>query len=644
MVEVKGVVDMEKEMEKDHVHENKPASEDVETTLNDMWADLSKVHPDFSSPNHATLREKVRQRMISLCKDSNSPSKPGVSSRTRSRQVKKAASPSNVGVLKILKSASKPQLAGSTQGVASRKRRRTNSGGRGTSTTRARVDTESGLPSSTTQSSQPVTPSSCNQSPTPSASESVSGSVSGTVVDTGIYSENAGGEIAGRGDVDVEEGDVLVGSDMEERDEPQHQAPPVVEQRLAKLETLIDHVMHEVRDVKATTTKLGKVGSGSTNFIKINVGGTVFTTRKSTLSRFEGTFLSAIASGFFQDELDENGNVFIDRDPKHFQFILNWLRDPSAPQSWPVNDQSLLHELAYFGLRDEVYKGAIYVAYGFDGASRLSTIECFSPLVKKWQKIAEFKCELSSPACAPMGGKMYITGGKNAKNRAVGTVAYFDPYDKQIHITTDLQIARFGHGLVELDDHIYAVGGYGDDGSRVALVEKYNETTKQWTDVPRLIEKRSALGCDALKGKIYVAGGYGPGSGNTLATSVEVYNPKLNAWAVVSPLNTPRAHVCCIAFQGQLWAIGGYDGGHASHKVEIYNPEKNEWKDGPALIRKRSVVVCAVLDNELYAIGGYDGQNYLSCSEVYSPSLEKWIHGPEMLTPRGRHCVCTLPI
>jgi len=47
---------------------------------------------------------------------------------------------------------------------------------------------------------------------------------------------------------------------------------------------------------------------------------------------------------------------------------------------------------------------------------------------RKWSEVAKFKIELSSPACAEMGGKMYITGGKNAKNRAVATVAYFDPF------------------------------------------------------------------------------------------------------------------------------------------------------------------------------------------------------------------------
>lgn len=418
----------------------------------------------------------------------------------------------------------------------------------------------------------------------------------------------------------------------------------LLKDRVERVEGLLEKTIHELVTLKSTPNLLAPIKKASENFIKINVGGTVFTTRKSTLMRVDGTYLSAIASGSFEDERDVDGNVYIDRDPKYFQYILNWLRDPSAPQEWPQSDQGLLHELMFFGIKDEIVKGSIYVAYGFDGIGRLSTIECYNPMHRAWNKVAEFKFELSSPACAEMGGKMYITGGKNAKNRAVPTVAYFDPYYKEITLTSDLNIARFGHGLVMLDNYIYAVGGYGDDGGRVASVERYSEKTRKWESIHPLLNVRSALGCDALRGKIYVAGGYGPGTTtNQLVSSVEMYDPQVKHWVTVAPLKTPRAHVCCVTYQGKLWAVGGYDGHQASHVVEIYDPDTNMWTDGPSLRKKRSVVVCTVLGDTLYAIGGYDGQNYLSCAEMYDPERKVWTTGPEMQVARGRHCVCTLP-
>ena len=149
----------------------------------------------------------------------------------------------------------------------------------------------------------------------------------------------------------------------------------LVKARLDKVERMLETTMKELVAVKAAGPAVsGKFGA-SANFMKINVGGTVFTTRKSTLMRVDGTYLAAIASGRFEDERDEHGNIYIDRDPRHFEYILNWLRDPDAPQAWPEQDQGLLHELMFFGLKDEMIKGSIYVAYGFDGHGRLNTIE-----------------------------------------------------------------------------------------------------------------------------------------------------------------------------------------------------------------------------------------------------------------------------
>lgn len=52
------------------------------------------------------------------------------------------------------------------------------------------------------------------------------------------------------------------------------------------------------------------------NIVRVNVGGTVFMTRRSTLCRVEGSFLESMFSGRFEEECDPDGCVFIDRNPK----------------------------------------------------------------------------------------------------------------------------------------------------------------------------------------------------------------------------------------------------------------------------------------------------------------------------------------
>uniref|UniRef100_A0A1I7T5X7 BTB domain-containing protein n=1 Tax=Caenorhabditis tropicalis TaxID=1561998 RepID=A0A1I7T5X7_9PELO len=66
--------------------------------------------------------------------------------------------------------------------------------------------------------------------------------------------------------------------------------------------------------------------SSHSKIINLNIGGTVFQTTKDTLTRFEGMFRT-----MFETEVplekDETGSIFIDRDPKHFRLILNFMRD-----------------------------------------------------------------------------------------------------------------------------------------------------------------------------------------------------------------------------------------------------------------------------------------------------------------------------
>uniref|UniRef100_A0A1A8QDD6 BTB/POZ domain-containing protein KCTD7 n=1 Tax=Nothobranchius rachovii TaxID=451742 RepID=A0A1A8QDD6_9TELE len=65
--------------------------------------------------------------------------------------------------------------------------------------------------------------------------------------------------------------------------------------------------------------------------ISLNVGGTFFTTRLSTLRRYEDTMLAAMFSGRHYIPRDAEGRYFIDRDGTYFGDILNFLREGELP-------------------------------------------------------------------------------------------------------------------------------------------------------------------------------------------------------------------------------------------------------------------------------------------------------------------------
>ena len=60
--------------------------------------------------------------------------------------------------------------------------------------------------------------------------------------------------------------------------------------------------------------------------IKLNIGGQIFMTSLSTLTRDSKSMLASMFSGRFDLKPGEDGSYFIDRDPTHFCYILNYLR------------------------------------------------------------------------------------------------------------------------------------------------------------------------------------------------------------------------------------------------------------------------------------------------------------------------------
>ena len=87
--------------------------------------------------------------------------------------------------------------------------------------------------------------------------------------------------------------------------------------------------------------------------VKLNVGGVKYETTLTTLTADgDDSVLGSMFSGRHELHPDEDGEVFIDRDGKHFGHILNVLRDSSVAVN--INDRMALHaELQYHGISEE---------------------------------------------------------------------------------------------------------------------------------------------------------------------------------------------------------------------------------------------------------------------------------------------------
>ena len=97
--------------------------------------------------------------------------------------------------------------------------------------------------------------------------------------------------------------------------------------------------------------------SGSA-IIRLNVGGRIFTTKRSTLCEIPDSMLATLfdpETPYAAPEVDDTGAFFLDRDPGSFELVLSYLRRKRLVQLNELGADiclQVLDDAKYFGLED----------------------------------------------------------------------------------------------------------------------------------------------------------------------------------------------------------------------------------------------------------------------------------------------------
>ena len=112
------------------------------------------------------------------------------------------------------------------------------------------------------------------------------------------------------------------------------------------------------RKESGATVRVGSVGmeaEKSSEWVKLNVGGQLFHTSRTTLlNREPGSMLARMfdpSSNIQPSCTDANGAYLIDRDPRYFTPILNYLRSGMLILDSDVNPKGVLEEAQFFGIQ-----------------------------------------------------------------------------------------------------------------------------------------------------------------------------------------------------------------------------------------------------------------------------------------------------
>lgn len=193
-----------------------------------------------------------------------------------------------------------------------------------------------------------------------------------------------------------------------------HDLIGLLNQKLEKFDNQFDRVRNLTGQIKETLVNQSenvnkikdeakKYEAIDTGIIKFNIGGTYFSTLKSTLDKkikksnsheyYDPHLLQALIAGMMKINYDENKAIFIDRNPTYFNIILDYLRSlDSKKQFAPKNLKTecindIMKEAEYFELYGLV---EILIKIHFDSVI-VKSIDFYKILMSKFKINVKWK-------------------------------------------------------------------------------------------------------------------------------------------------------------------------------------------------------------------------------------------------------------
>ncbi len=242
-----------------------------------------------------------------------------------------------------------------------------------------------------------------------------------------------------------------------------------------------------------------------------------------------------------------------------------------------------------------------------------------------WYTLQSMPSKRQELSTAVLNGEVYAIAGYDSFGNSTTTVEVYNPDTDSWRNAAALPIANNHNAAAVAGGTLYVFGGLSES------VFAYNPDKDSWSPVASMHYRHGNTPAVAvIDGKIYVAGGNGPGM---MQKEVEVYDPSADSWSILAPMNVPRNHTAGGAIDGQFYVAGGRDSPNAANALEVYDPQTNIWTVLSPMPTGRSGLASGVVNGCLYTFGGELPQLFDNV-EVYHPATDTWQELAPMPTPR----------
>jgi N-acetylneuraminic acid mutarotase len=128
-----------------------------------------------------------------------------------------------------------------------------------------------------------------------------------------------------------------------------------------------------------------------------------------------------------------------------------------------------------------------------------------------------------------------------------------------------------------------------------------------WTKLAPMLHPQNESAVAALDGRIYVMGGFGPGSDQPI-DRVQVYDVAKNQWSEGTPLPDRIHHHGAVVIGGKIYMVSGFHEPFPKREpidlTWVFDPAANRWDKRAPLPAPRGAFVVGAIGNLIYVGGG----------------------------------------
>ncbi len=196
--------------------------------------------------------------------------------------------------------------------------------------------------------------------------------------------------------------------------------------------------------------------------------------------------------------------------------------------------------------------------------------------------------------------------------------------------------ARQETGVAALKGRIYVIGGFTGELAIVPLVEAYDPGNDEWTEVAPLPFPMHHVNTAVVNDRLYVLGALINGSFTAIGDAF-VYDPVTGSWKPLTsmPLGNERGAGGTAAIGTKIYVAGGFRRNASVPDFSAYDTSNDTWEVLPDLEEARDHLIAAAAGEKLYAIGGRRNGALRGNVDEFDPATGKWAAKAPMPTPRA---------